>query len=433
MFDATGVMDEAPSAWIEEYFESFDRSYDHGYPFLRGDDGSPELSVMTDDEVLSEVLDCRRQVSAIQARDVRALARFAQLRSDPAGHLVDEFAADELAPLLRISRGAARAQLDLAIELTQRLPDTVRALERGELDLYKARIVATHTHPLTETQAAAVERLVLPRVSTQTPGQLQAALRRAVLQVDPNGAEARRTARVQERAVQLRPGEDSTAELRATHLDAADAVAAYQQLDAFARAMGTGDGRTMDQRRADAMIDLILGRAESRSGGARIHVTVAAGTLLGLDDKPGELSGYGPITAQMARELAADGVWRRILTDPAGMPLEVGSTTYRPSTALAEHIRLRDGTCRFPGCRHPAWRCDLDHGTPYPQGDTAPRNLSCLCRHHHRLKHERKWTMRIHEDGSIRWTSPTGRSYDTTPEPVGEPNAPPASDTGTIP
>jgi hypothetical protein len=430
MFDTLAVVDEGPPAWIDEYFDSFDPSYDHDYPFINSDDTPPDVTVMNDDGVLSEILGCRRQISAIQARDIRALARFAELRSDPTGQLVDEFAADELAPLLRISRGAAQAQLDLAIELTRRLPATVCALERGDLDLYKARIVAAHTHPLSDTQAAAVEQLVLPRVSTQTPGQLRVALRRAVLLVDPDGAEARRKARVQERAVLLRPGEDGTAELRAVHLDAADAIAAYQQLDVYARAMGTGDGRSMDQRRSDAMIDLILGRAESRPGGARIHVTVAAGTLLGLDDKPAELSGYGPITAQAARELAADGVWRRILTDPAGTPLEVGSATYRPSTALAEHIRLRDGTCRFPGCRHPAWRCDLDHGTPFPRGGTEPGNLSCLCRHHHRLKHERNWKMRTGEDGSIRWTSPTGRSYDTVPDPVGEPESPSAGNIG---
>ena len=39
----------------------------------------------------------------------------------------------------------------------------------------------------------------------------------------------------------------------------------------------------------------------------RVDVTVGAGTLLGLDDKPGYLAGYGPIHAEVARELAADG------------------------------------------------------------------------------------------------------------------------------
>ncbi|HEX8759621.1 MAG TPA: hypothetical protein VF734_06510, partial [Pseudonocardiaceae bacterium] len=35
------------------------------------------------------------------------------------------------------------------------------------------------------------------------------------------------------------------------------------------------------------------------------------------DEHPGELAGDGPIAAEQARELAAQGTWRRILTDPA--------------------------------------------------------------------------------------------------------------------
>src|SRR6185503_12962815 len=50
-----------------------------------------------------------------------------------------------------------------------------------------------------------------------------------------------------------------------------------------------------------------------------IQVVVSADTLLGLDDQPAQLTGYGPITAQTARRLAADesGTWRRLLTDYA--------------------------------------------------------------------------------------------------------------------
>jgi Domain of unknown function (DUF222) len=155
------------------------------------------------------------------------------------------------------------------------------------------------------------------------PGQLHAATRRAVLRIDPDGAEQRRKHRVRDRAVILDPREDGTAELAAVNLDAADAVAAYQRLDGYARAMSPHDGRSMDRRRADALIDLILGRTGahlSTTPVAQVQVTVAASTLVGLDEHPGELAGYGPITAHTARQLAAEGVWRRILTDPPPAP-----------------------------------------------------------------------------------------------------------------
>jgi hypothetical protein len=403
MFDASVA---EPSSWVDDYFESLDIE--------------AEVAKLNCDSVLDEILACERVIAAAQARQLRALARFAELRPNRLGESVDEFAADEIAPLLRISHNAAQARIDLAVEMTGRLPGTLAALDRGEVDLYKARIIAEHTRTISAGQAAAVEEQVLERAADQTPGQLRAALRRAVFRIDPHGAEDRRRERLRERAVVLHPGADGTAELTATNLDAADATAAYQRLDTYARAMGGHDGRTVDQRRADVLIDLILGR-NLNSGPhlkAQVHVTVAASTLLGLDDQPGELAGYGPITAQAARQLAADGTWRRILTDPlSGAVLDVGRTIYRPPTALADHVRMRDRACRFPGCRVPAHRCDVDHGEPYPHGPTSAGNLCCLCRHHHRLKHERNWSVEHRRGGVMSWTSPTGRNYHSAPEP----------------
>jgi Domain of unknown function (DUF222) len=385
--------------------------------------GAPDPATLDADSALDEILRCEQIVAAAQVRQIRALARFAQLRPDRRDPVISEFTADEIAPLLRITHNAAHTRLYLAVQLTTRLPGTLAALDRGEIDLYKARILTELTTVLDDQQAAAVEAQVLPRAADQTPGQLRAAAQRAVLRIDPHGAEHRRQQRIRDRAVILDPREDGTAELTAVNLDAADAVAAYQQLDAYARSMSPTDGRTMDQRRADALIDLILGRGgnPSSTAGVQAQVTVAASTLLGLDDHPGDLTGYGPITADVARAIAADATWRRILTDPtSGTVLDVGRSTYRPPKALADHIRTRDRTCRFPGCRHPARRCDIDHGIPYPEGPTSACNLCCLCRHHHRLKHHGNWTVEHGEHGTIIWTSPTGRQYITRPEPIME-------------
>jgi len=376
--------------------------------------------VFDGESTLAEIEGCEREIAAAQARQLRALARFAALRSDPNSGRIDEFAPDEIAPLLRISRNAAMVRLELAVELETRLPGTLTALERGAIDLHKARIVAELTRPLSAEHAADVERHVLVGAAGQTSGQLRAATRRAVLRVDPHGADARHRHRVGQRKVVVHAGEEGTVHLVASDLDAADATAIYQRLDDLARAATPGDVRSMDQRRADILVDLLLGRTTGHGPGrARIHVTVAASTLLGLDELPGELAGHGPIPARTARELASDGTWRRILTDPAsGTVLDVGRKTYRPSAALADYARIRDRTCRFPGCRQPARRCDVDHNEAYPQGATEPGNLCCLCRHHHRLKHRGQWSMSHEPDGTITWTSPTGRPYTTTPEPV---------------
>jgi hypothetical protein len=194
----------------------------------------------------------------------------------------------------------------------------------------------------------------------------------------------------------------------------------------------------MDARRADALLALTLADAppttatatagtgtgtarpaEPPSVRALVHVTVSAATALGLADQPAHLAGHGPVPASMARRLAQHGTWRRVLTDPVtGAVTEVGRTRYTPSAALADLIRTRDITCRFPGCRQPAHRCDLDHITPWPTGPTAAANLATLCRHHHRLKHQTGWQVEADDPTTLTWTSPTGHRYTTTaPDP----------------
>jgi hypothetical protein len=155
----------------------------------------------------------------------------------------------------------------------------------------------------------------------------------------------------------------------------------------------------------------------------QVQVTVPATTLLGTSDQPGELAGYGSIPAALARRIAEDprATWHRLLTDPIdGSLLDYGRRTYRPPANLNDHVRARDVTCRFPGCQQPSRRCDLDHTQAYPAGPTSADNLGALCRRHHRLKHETDWTLTQHQ-GNFIWTSPTGRTYTRTPEPIADP------------
>jgi hypothetical protein len=162
-----------------------------------------------------------------------------------------------------------------------------------------------------------------------------------------------------------------------------------------------------------------------------LQVTVAAGTLLGLDEEPAELAGYGPIPAHMARRIAQDATWRRVLLDGHGVVCCRGETGYRPGADLTGTVITRDATCTFPGCRVPAWRCDIDHIKPYDHSRKGPAqtvagNLHALCRHHHRLKTHTPWTVtRDPDTGVTTWTSPQGRTYQREPhKPPGPKNLP---------
>jgi hypothetical protein len=127
----------------------------------------------------------------------------------------------------------------------------------------------------------------------------------------------------------------------------------------------------------------------------------------------------------MAREIAADATWHRLLTDPAsGALLDYGTTTYRPPAGLTRHVQTRDQTCVFPGCPHPAAKCDLDHRVPFPHGPTSADNLHPTCRRHHRCKQHEGWTVHRDHTGGTVWTTPTGRTYTSPREPIAEPTPP---------
>ena len=160
-----------------------------------------------------------------------------------------------------------------------------------------------------------------------------------------------------------------------------------------------------------------------------IQVVVPYSTLIGADDQPAELVGVGPIPASLARETAADGIWRRLITDPlSGTLLDHGRTTYHPPAALADHVKARDVHCRFVGCRRRAADAELDHVTAWSDGGTTSEpNLAAYCTHHHRLKHHAGWRVDAHPDGRLTWTTPTGHRHTTAPhdyrpDPMPEPH-----------
>ncbi|GAT71596.1 HNH endonuclease signature motif containing protein [Microbacterium hydrocarbonoxydans] len=183
------------------------------------------------------------------------------------------------------------------------------------------------------------------------------------------------------------------------------------------------DERTIDQVRADLATDLLLASDPSEANGtgldgilARIQVTVAATTLAGADERPAELDGHGPIHPDIARDLAGrNGGWTRLFHDPSGMLTQ--TDTYSPTEGMRRFLRARDQHCRFPGCRMPVHRCQVDHNHDHAKGGrTEISNLGHFCTAHHVLKHpdvdeRHRWSARQLPDGSFQWTSPLGRLY----------------------
>jgi DNA-binding MarR family transcriptional regulator len=187
------------------------------------------------------------------------------------------------------------------------------------------------------------------------------------------------------------------------------------------------DTRTWAQTEADLFADLLLTADPSAAHGdgldgiqARIQVTVAASTLAGADDSPAELDGHGPLHPDIARDLAGRNTgWTRLFLDATGMVVE--TDTYTPTEGMRRFLRARDRHCRFPGCRMPIHRCEIDHNHDHAKGGkTRLDNLGHFCRNHHTLKHPdvpepHRWTAQQEKDGSVTWHSPLGRDYADPP------------------
>jgi hypothetical protein len=119
---------------------------------------------------------------------------------------------------------------------------------------------------------------------------------------------------------------------------------------------------------------------------------------------------------------------RRCRRDPAGCSHDLSgrpgpgapcpTAGYRPSTALDRFLRARDRRCRFPGCRRPVAKGELDHRIRYPDGPTAATNLAGFCVGHHRGKHQAPgWEHHLAPDGTLTVTTPTGLTAITEPPP----------------
>jgi hypothetical protein len=168
-------------------------------------------------------------------------------------------------------------------------------------------------------------------------------------------------------------------------------------------------------------------RRPKRPRQLRIGVVVPLASLLGASDAPAELADRsGLIPGEMLREQIAEAIdsdsqdellFTRLLTDDGGRLLDTTELGRYPSARLAQAIKIRAGTCRFPTCTVPADRCDLDHHEPIPGGVTSATNMDPFCRRHHRGK-TFAWLACVRDDYGVDWTMPDAEHYRCVDDPL---------------
>ncbi|ORB00521.1 hypothetical protein BST33_11110 [Mycolicibacter minnesotensis] len=339
--------------------------------------------------------------------------------------------AAEVAAALRISQGLAGSRLRYARAMREQLPQVAEVFLAGDIDIRLFQTMVYRTGLIVDREVlAAVDRRLATEVvrwPSLTMARLAGRIDRIVAKADAD-AVRRRKERQAEREILIQDFvEGGVSEIRGS-VFATDARAVDKALDALAATVCEHDPRTRDQRRADALgalaaradrLGCCCGRPDCVAGGRPaaspvvIHVIAEQATVDGTGDVPGSLvEADGLIPPELIAELATSA--RLVaLAHPADAPPEPG---YVPSKALADFVRCRDLTCRWPGCDRPALDCDIDHTIPYGDGgQTHGLNLKCYCRTHHLVKTFWGWRDQQLPDGTLILTSPSGQTYVTTP------------------
>jgi hypothetical protein len=358
---------------------------------------------------------------------------------------VTEPAREELALALRVSPLSMGNRIAAARELMAH-PALAALVSSAAISAWSARLVVREVAGLPEEIAGTIVAEVVQRIRARiasgrrpwTSAEVGRAARALRVRLAAEEEQIQRQRARAGRRVQVFEDQHGMAVLNAV-IDATSALRIHRRLSAIAHGLDDPE-RSRDQVRADVLVDILLGSsasvdpsstggpgeadcaepvygrpahpgddtasgmapgdfprvprvADPHGGRPEINVAVSLATLLALTEDPAEVPGLGPITADLARALAADGRWRAWITDAAGTVVATSSATYVPSEGVARLVRAREPHCRMPGCRRAAERCDLDHAVPWPSGATSVSNLGPLCRRHHVLKTHAGWAL----------------------------------------
>ncbi|HEY1281282.1 MAG TPA: DUF222 domain-containing protein [Acidimicrobiales bacterium] len=316
--------------------------------------------------------------------------------------------AEWLARTSGTSTGAAHAELATSQRLAA-LAHTDEAVRHGQLSAPQATAIADAA----TADPSAEGRLVAKadRSSLQELRQI-CARTKAAADPDPDG----RYERIRrERALRTFTDHEGAWNLQARGpVDAgARVMAALRPLidDVFSAARLDGRRESPDAYAFDALVELAdhVSTAPSETSARSPATKPKHLTLLRVDldalvrgavgaDELCELTGFGPIPVQVARDALGDSILHLILTrghEVAGV-VHLGRG---PSAAQKIALLWSQPACSRAGCDQPWTHTQVDHRVPWAQAhETTLDNLDRLCTHDHRLKTHHGWAL-VHGTG----------------------------------
>ncbi|TQK20124.1 uncharacterized protein DUF222 [Microbacterium sp. SLBN-154] len=411
---------------------------------------NPRLTLLSDEDrseltgVLTRVEAAQAALAAAEAEQTRALAEagaFAARLAEGSSAVVRDRdmalrgVAAEIAAAVRLSDRSVQRQIDSAYALVNDYPATVHCLEKGLITRAHVAVVEDIGRRLPPGVKGEFDQLAAEICLDETPGRARADLEILAERMNPRTLTDRHADSYRDRRIVRYALGDGMSELRSVHSTVL-VEGIFQRITEqaneviAAREPGTDDTRSLDEVRADLFADMLLTSAPSLdptgcgdgAGGlgaikAKVQVVIPVMALMGQSDVPCDLAGVGPIDPDTARLLAgnSDETWERLLTHPiTGLTMAVD--TYQRTRAMDRFLKGRDKHCRWPGCRMPARKCEVDHNHDAALGGkTEICNLCCLCQRHHSMKQFTAWKVKQLDGGVIEWTSPAGRTHIDNP------------------
>lgn len=339
----------------------------------------------------------------------------------------------------RIERSIA-AQVGMA---RRESPHTLAALRTGRIDEWRATVIVRETATVSREDRGKIDARIgaeIDRLETLSVRRLEKEVRGWAYEADREVFVRAREQAAKDRRVSLRPLPGGMVRLSAT-VPLVEGVAAYATLVRAAdTAAATGDKRSRGAVMVDTLLDRVIHGVAPTGPGARcvdvpvakapavpiaVNLVISDAALLAGSDEPARCGEFGPIPADLARELvlAADTegllTLRRVYANPTGIvAMESRSRCFPPG--LARLIRTRDHTCRMPYCDAPVRH--IDHITPVADGGaTTATNGQGLCEGCNHAKQAVGWSTRVVDDRSGRHTvetiTPTGYTHRSVAPP----------------
>lgn len=401
--DGTG---EGPEGCLADLFGAIDRLTARRVDEFDEDQLNAELGAL---ETAARRVKARqtRVVAALTSRRHRSHPAPAASSGDAVPSLEDQRIDGQVRRHLTEKHNWSPSEAKQVTVLGQRLghhPAVAAAYDAGELPPRNAQLLTETLAKISTALDADDEAAILADAKRQDAVTFGRTCRRLLATLDHDAA--MRTADRQHlrrrAAVAQRPDGMTSLSGQWTGLDAEivhTAIQAFRQPD-------TGnERRNPEQRTADAIVDALraaLRHAEAPAvHGIRPHVLVTV-PYEAIESDTGAAEGHwtGPMPYGEVRRLLDDASISRILTDPAGLPLEAGKAVRNVPNGLYRFLLVRDGGCIAEGCDAPAAWCDVMHlDIAFRKlGRLSPDNAALGCRRHHRLYDRRGWQMRW-EDG----------------------------------